>query len=148
MREEYLVKVKIIQSCPTLCDPMDYRPWNSLSQDTGMGGLSLLQGIFPTQGSNPGLPTLQMDSLAAEPQGNLKNTVVGRLFFLQQIFPIQESNWDLLHCRWILSQLSCQGSPFLGKSIPIWGNSKLQRLCNRNMLFPFKAWQEGQGRVS
>ena len=32
-----------------------YSPWNSLGQNTGMGSLSLLQGIFPTQGSNPGL---------------------------------------------------------------------------------------------
>ena len=33
-----------------------HSPWNSLSQNTGMGSPSLLQGIFPTQGSNPGLP--------------------------------------------------------------------------------------------
>ena len=32
-----------------------YSPWNSPGQDTGVGSLSLLQGIFPTQGSNPGL---------------------------------------------------------------------------------------------
>ena len=32
-----------------------YSPWNSLGQNTGLGSLSLLQGIFPTQGSNPGL---------------------------------------------------------------------------------------------
>ena len=31
-------------------------PWNSLGQDTGVGSLSLLQGIFPIQGSNPGFP--------------------------------------------------------------------------------------------
>ena len=37
------VKVKVTQSCPTLCDSMDY---------TGVGSLSFLQGIFPTQGSN------------------------------------------------------------------------------------------------
>ena len=43
-----------------------YRPWNSPGQNTRVGSLSLLQGIFPTQGSNPGL----------------------------------------LHCRWILYQLS------------------------------------------
>ena len=30
--------------------------WNSLGQITGVGSLFLLQGIFPTQGSNPGLP--------------------------------------------------------------------------------------------
>ena len=43
-----------------------YSPWNSPGQKTGVGSLSVLQGIFPTQGSNPGL----------------------------------------LHCRWILYQLS------------------------------------------
>ena len=47
------MKVKVTQSCPTLCDPMDYSPWNSPCQNTGVGSLSLLQGIFPTQGSNP-----------------------------------------------------------------------------------------------
>ena len=39
----------------TPCNPMD-SPWNSPGQNTGVGSLSLLQGIFPTQGSNPGLP--------------------------------------------------------------------------------------------
>ena len=33
-----------------------YSPWNSPGQNSRVGGLSLLQGIFPTQGSNPGLP--------------------------------------------------------------------------------------------
>ena len=32
-----------------------YSPWNSPGQNTGVGSLSLLQGIFPTQGSNPDL---------------------------------------------------------------------------------------------
>ena len=32
-----------------------HSPWNSPGQNTGLGSLSLLQGIFPTQGSNPGL---------------------------------------------------------------------------------------------
>ena len=46
-------------------------PWKSPGQNTGVGSLSLLQGIFPTQGSNSGL----------------------------------------LHCRWMLYQLSHKGSP-------------------------------------
>ena len=51
------VKVKVTQLCQTLCDPVDcYSPLNSAGQNTGVGSLSLLQGIFPTQGSNPGLP--------------------------------------------------------------------------------------------
>ena len=33
-----------------------YSPWNSPGQNTGVGGLSLLQVIFPNQGLNPGLP--------------------------------------------------------------------------------------------
>ena len=47
--------MKVAQSWLTLCNPMDC-PWNSLGQNTGVGSLSLLQGIFPTQESNPGLP--------------------------------------------------------------------------------------------
>ena len=50
------------QLCPTLCNPMDYSlPGSSARGDspgknTGVGCHALLQGIFPTQGSNPGLP--------------------------------------------------------------------------------------------
>ena len=43
------------ESCLTLCDPMDC-PWNSPGQNNGVGSLSLLQGIFPTQELNWGLP--------------------------------------------------------------------------------------------
>ena len=46
------VKVKVPQSWPTLWDLIDYSPWNSPGQNTGVGGISFLQGIFPTQGSN------------------------------------------------------------------------------------------------
>ena len=49
------VKVKVTQSYPTLCDSMEYSLRNSPGKNTGVGSLSLLQGIFPTQGSNPGL---------------------------------------------------------------------------------------------
>ena len=48
--------MKVAQSCPTLFDPMDYtRPWKSPGQNTGVGSLSLLQGIFLTQELNRGL---------------------------------------------------------------------------------------------
>ena len=63
------------ESCSVMSDFLQlhgqYSSWNSLGQNTGMDTLSLLQGIFPTQELNPGLP----------------------------------------HCRWILYQLSRQGSP-------------------------------------
>ena len=48
------------ESCSALSDFLWphrlYSPWNSPGQNTGLGSLSLLQGICPTQGSNPGLP--------------------------------------------------------------------------------------------
>ena len=52
----------VVQSCPTLCEPMGYSPpgssvhGDSPGKNTGVGCHALLQGIFPTQGSNPGLP--------------------------------------------------------------------------------------------
>ena len=55
----------------SLRPPGLYSPWNSPGQNTGVGSLSLLQGIFPPQGSNPGLP----------------------------------------HYRWMLYQLTYEGSP-------------------------------------
>ena len=51
-----------LQSCPTFCNPMDCSPpgssvhGDSPHKNTGVGCHALLQGIFPTQGSNPGLP--------------------------------------------------------------------------------------------
>ena len=66
-----LVKVKVTQLCLTLWPHGLQSPWNSPGWNTGVGSLSLLQGPFPTQGLNPGVP----------------------------------------HCRWILYQLSHQGSP-------------------------------------
>ena len=45
--------MKVTQSCPTLWPHGLYSPWNSSGQNTEVGSLSLLQGIFQTQGSNP-----------------------------------------------------------------------------------------------
>ena len=77
-------------------------PWKSPGKKTGEGSLSLLQGIFPTQGSNPGLLHCRRILLLSEPPGKPKKTGVGCLSLLQGIFPSQESNQGLLHCRQIL----------------------------------------------
>ena len=50
-----MFEVKVTQLCLTLQPHGLYSPWNSPGQNTGGGSLSLLQGIFPTQGSNWGL---------------------------------------------------------------------------------------------
>ena len=68
-------------------------------------------GDLPNPGIEPRSPTLQADSLPAEPQGKPKNTGIGSLSLLQGTFPTQELNQGLLHCRQILYQLSYQGSP-------------------------------------
>ena len=48
---------EVTQLCSTLCNPMDWgkNPWDFPGKNTGVGRHFLLQGIFPTQGSNPGL---------------------------------------------------------------------------------------------
>ena len=54
-------KVQVTQSCPTLCDPIDYSPPGSFvhgdspGKNTGVGCHALLQGIFPIQELNPWL---------------------------------------------------------------------------------------------
>ena len=48
------------ESCSVMPDSLrphgPHSKWNSPGQNIGVGSLSLLQGIFPIQGSNPGLP--------------------------------------------------------------------------------------------
>ena len=88
------------QSCPTLCDPVDCSltgssvHGDSPSKNTGVDCHDLLEGIFPTQGSNPGL---MEDSLPSEPLVKPKNTRVGSLSFLQGIFQTQELSQGFLH---------------------------------------------------
>ena len=53
-----------------------YSPWNSPGQNTGVGSCSLLQGIFPTQGSNPGLPHCRKIVYQLSHQGSPPNWVV------------------------------------------------------------------------
>ena len=48
------VKVSVTQSCLTLCNPI-VCPWNSPGKNSGVGCNFLLQVIFPSQESNPGL---------------------------------------------------------------------------------------------
>ena len=61
VRSKVGTMVKVIsESHSVMSDSRDphglYSPWNSPGQNTAVGSLSLLQRIFPIQGSNPGLP--------------------------------------------------------------------------------------------
>ena len=68
-----MTKVKVTQSCPTLCDPHGlHSPWNSPGQNTGEGSRSFLQGIFPTQRSNPDLLYCRQILYQLSHQGSLR----------------------------------------------------------------------------
>ena len=78
------VKVKVIQSCRTLCNPMDYRVHGILQA-------RILEWVkpFPSPGDLPNLgieprsPILQADSLPAEPQGKPLGWLSGSEFASQ-----------------------------------------------------------------
>ena len=81
----YTVKSKCQSLTQTLCNPMDWPTrhlclWNSPGKNTGVGCPFLLQGIFPTQESNPCLLHWQADSLLSEPPGKPFYTILNMLF--------------------------------------------------------------------
>ena len=86
-------------------------PWGFSRQEYWSGLPCPPPGDPTNLGIEPTSTTLWVDSLPSEPPGNPKNARVGSLSLLQGIFPTQESSWGLLHCRWILYQLSYQGIP-------------------------------------
>ena len=86
-----------------------YSPWDSPGQNTGVGSLSPLQGVFPTQGLKPGL--LHCGRILHQLSHKGSPRILEWVSLLQQMFPTQELNQDLLHCRRILYQLSYRGSP-------------------------------------
>ena len=107
------MKVKVIQSCLTLCNPMYYTVPGILQArilERVAFPFSRGSSQLPNPGIKPGSPSLQADSLPAEPPEKPKNTGVGSLSLLQWIFQTQESNQGLLHYRWVLYQLSYQGN--------------------------------------
>ena len=75
---ECCVLCLVAQSCQTPCNPMDCSPpgssihGDSPGKNTGMGCHALLQGIFPTQGLNPGLPHYKQILYHLSHQGSLR----------------------------------------------------------------------------
>ena len=74
------------ESCSVVSNSLrphgQYSPWNSPDQNTGVDSLSLLQGIFPTQGSNPGLPRCMQILYQLSHKGKLIFTSL----FLERIY--------------------------------------------------------------
>ena len=65
--------------------PHRLSPWNSPGQNTGVGSLSLLQGILPTLGLNQRSPALRAESLPAELQGKPQPNVICDLMLYETI---------------------------------------------------------------
>ena len=81
-----------------------------------MGCHALLQGIFPTQGSNPSLLHCRWILYRLSRQGSPRILEWVACPWLQGNFLTRELNWGLLKCRWILYQLSYLGSPLVTQS--------------------------------
>ena len=78
-----------ILSCSVVsnsCNPMDYSPPGSFvhgdspGRNTGVGCHALLRGIFPTQGSNPGLPHCRQILYYLSHQGSPYNCIINNNF--------------------------------------------------------------------
>ena len=80
-------------------------------KNIGVGCHAVLQEIFPTQASNPGLPHFRQIRYCLSHQGSPRILEWVAYHFSRGIFLTQGLNQGLLHCRWILYQLSYQGSP-------------------------------------
>ena len=100
------MKEKVAQSCPSLCDPMDYSV-HAILQARILECVAFLL----SRGFSQPIDRTQVSHIVGRfftswATGKPKNSGVGSLSLLQRIFPTQESNQSLLHCRWILYQLS------------------------------------------
>ena len=100
--------------CPILRPRGRYSPWNSPGQNPGVGSLSLLQGIFPTQGLNPGLPHCRRILYQLSHQGSHTLTVSGQIFWLYccaVVLYIVTTEGKPVQDRWDLSIVSykCMG---------------------------------------
>ena len=93
-----------------------YSSWNSPGQNTGVSSLSLLQGIFPTQGSNPGLPHCRqiLYQLSHKRSPRILEWVP---YPFSRGSSCPRNHWGLLHCMQILYQLSYQGVSEWEKSL-------------------------------
>ena len=89
-----------------------YGPWNSPGQNTGMGCLSLLQGIFPTQGLNPGPPhcrqILYQLSHKGSPSGLISSVQLLSHFWLFATpwIAARQASLSITNCRTLLKLMS------------------------------------------
>ena len=85
---------------PSAERPGSYKSMNSLGKNTDAGSLSLLQGIFPTQGPNPGLPHCRwiLYQLSHKGSPRILECTTERLHFHFSLSCIGEGNGNPLQC--------------------------------------------------
>ena len=98
-------------------------PWNSPGKNAGVSSHSLLQGISPTLGLNPGIkPTLQADSLPSEPPGKPTSSVYRHFYwYIIQGNPILEKEGFYLRFSCIQSLQVFSYQHLLLRSSSFWG---------------------------
>ena len=107
-----------------------YSPWNSPGQNTGVGSLSLLQGIYPTKGSRPGLPHCRQIIYQLSQTRILEWDAIS---ISRGIFPTQELDPRLLlsqRRRWHPTPLLLPGESHGRRSLvgcSPWGRSESDR---------------------
>ena len=90
------------ESCSVVSDSLQphglYSWWNSPGQNTGVGSLPLLQGIFPTQGLNPGLPHCRQILYHLSHKGS-------PIIFIDVIFKVSNLPIPVVLCQFSLRTL-------------------------------------------
>ena len=106
------VRMKWSESRSVMSDSLQphglYSPLNSPGQNTGVGSLSLLQEIFPTQGLNPDLPHYRQILYQLSHKGSLRIPEWAAYPFSRNL-PDPGIKLGSPAFRWIPYQLSNQG---------------------------------------
>ena len=103
--------VEVTQSKLTLCNPMDYSPWNSPPpQILERVAFPFSRGSFPIQESNPGFPHCRQILYQPSHQGS-QESWSGLPIPSPGDLPDPRIKPGLLHCRWILYQPSYHAQP-------------------------------------
>ena len=102
-----------------------HSPWNSPGENTGVGSLSLFQGIFPNQGSNPGLPHCRWIRYQLSHKGSPR--ILGWVAYPIFRGSSQPRNWTRVSCL--------AGGFFTNWAI----REALIFIVNKSITFPYQA---------
>ena len=115
-------------------------PWNSPGQNTGVGSHSLFQGIFPTQGSNPGLPHCRQILYQLSHQGSPRILeCVAYPFSSESSWP---RNWTGVSCiagRFFTSWATRKGPNYTSNSFQLSATGEVDAILREQVACPVPA---------